>query len=36
MKIFQKKYISQWLFYDNHKLLKQNQETAAGPQSSFV
>ena len=36
MKIFQKKYISQWLFYDNHKLLKQNQETPVGPQSSFV
>ena len=31
-----KRNISQWLFYDNHKILKQNQETAAGPQSSFV
>ena len=24
------------LFHDNNKILKQNQETAAGPQSSFV
>ena len=31
-----KRNISQWLFYDNHKILKQNQEIAAGSQSSFV
>ena len=31
-----KRNISQWLFYDNHKILKQNQETAVGPQSSIV
>ena len=31
-----KRNISQWLFYDNHKIFKQNQETAAGAHSSFV
>ena len=33
-KITQKKYISVVIF-ENHKILKQNQETAAGPQGSF-
>ena len=36
MKTVQKRYISQWLFYENHKILKQNQETAVEPQSSIV
>ena len=31
-----KRNVSKWLFYDNHKILKQNQETAAGSQSSLV
>ena len=33
---FFKRNITQLLFHDNNKILKQNQETAAGPQSSFV